>query len=121
MWELGQLNGATKRVRSNCSRSGCASARTRRLSCPRSAGPIRYGTGEIVHQASDASSGGFGIPWGHTRSFLSRMYVDADIGQGYDWQVAEWPYLNSYTAGQLAFMGQAGKIVWFDQVGGANT
>ena len=67
------------------------------------------------------SSGGFGIPWGHTRSFLSRMYVDADIGQGYDWQVAEWPYLNSYTAGQLAFMGQAGKIVWFDQVGGANT
>jgi hypothetical protein len=62
------------------------------------------------------------VPWGHTRSFLSRIYVDTDAGQGFDWQVAQWPYLNNWVGGAtITLMGQSGKIVWFTQVGDSNT
>jgi hypothetical protein len=75
-----------------------------------------------MYQVNDLASGGFGIPWGHTRSFLSRIYVDTDIGQGFDWQVAQWPYLNNWGNGAtITLMGQSGKIVWFTQVGDSNT
>jgi hypothetical protein len=83
-----------------------------------SPGPIRYSTGEIMYQVNDLASSGFGIPWGHTRSFLSRIYVDTDVGQGFDWQVAQWPYLNNWGGGAtITLMGQAGKVVWFTQAG----
>src|SRR5688500_5923501 len=55
--------------------------------------PIRYGTGELVLEATDLHTGGFGLPWGHTRSFASRLSDNANIGHGYNWQVAEWSYL----------------------------
>ncbi len=34
----------------------------------------RYGTGEVVLLASDVHSHGYGLPWGHTRSFASRLF-----------------------------------------------
>ena len=58
-----------------------------------SGGPIRYGTGEIVLSATDLSTGGFGFPWGHTRSFASRLSQPTNVGNGFNWQVQEWPYL----------------------------
>ncbi|MGH9543465.1 MAG: hypothetical protein ACRD2H_16490, partial [Terriglobales bacterium] len=87
-----------------------------------SAAPIRYATGEIHLDATDLMSGGFGAAWGHTRSYVSRMYVDGDVGQGFDWQVAEWPYLVAQTdpdgtLATLVLMGHAGKAVWFDVAG----
>ncbi|MGH7192638.1 MAG: hypothetical protein ACREJM_03785, partial [Candidatus Saccharimonadales bacterium] len=82
-----------------------------------SAAPVRYATGEIHLDATDLVGGGFGCDWGHSRSYVSRMYVDGDVGQGFDWQVAEWPYLLTRGEGGLALMGHACKIAMFDQVG----
>jgi hypothetical protein len=31
--------------------------------------PVRYTDGEVVHYATDLAAGGFGVPWGHRRSF----------------------------------------------------
>src|SRR5690349_20295276 len=71
----------------------------------RSGGPIRYATGEIEIQATDLQAGGFGLPWGHTRSFANRLTEDTNAGQGYNWQVAEWPYVVPGDDGSVAVMG----------------
>ncbi|HEX5442918.1 MAG TPA: hypothetical protein VFW87_03770, partial [Pirellulales bacterium] len=51
-------------------------------------GPIRYATGEVVIEADDLASGGFGTAWGHHRSFSSRLNANQDFGNGFNWQVA---------------------------------
>ena len=60
-----------------------------------SAAPVRYANGEVAVVSNDLEAGGFGLPWGHTRSFASRLTkFDSDqLGQGWNWLVQEWPYL----------------------------
>jgi hypothetical protein len=82
-----------------------------------STGPVRYGTGEIVLNASDLSTGGFGVPWGHTRSFANRLTQNTTVGNGYNWQVAEWPYLVFPSSTTVVVMGEATAALWFDLVG----
>src|SRR4051812_19014415 len=77
--------------------------------------PVRYASGEIVLEATDLSVGGFGLHWGHTRSFASRLSEDTNAGNGYNWQVKEWSYLIFPTATTVAIMGQANAALWFDR------
>jgi hypothetical protein len=73
---------------------------------------VRYATGEIVHYAQDLISSGFGTPWGHTRSFANRLSETTNVGNGYNWQVKEWPYL-VILDDAIAVMGQATEVRWF--------
>ena len=84
---------------------------------PFSAAPVRYATGELSLAAADIASDGFGVRWGHTRSFASRMSVSETGGNGFNWQVQEWPYLvMQYSGTVTAFIGP-NSAVWFDKAG----
>lgn len=79
-------------------------------------GPIRYSTGELVLSVDDLASGGYGAPWGHTRSFSSQLGYNEDFGQGFNWQVAQWPSLKQTSDNSAVLvMGQAGRQLWFDK------
>jgi len=58
------------------------------------------------------------VPWGHTRSYLSRLSNSETNGNGFNWQVAEWPYLVFDFEGNVAVMGQLNGALWFDKMGG---
>src|SRR4051794_31504208 len=64
---------------------GCASCSTK-PQAPQagqsSVRPVRYATGEVVLEAEDIHAGGFGVPWGHTRSFANRLTENTDAGNG---------------------------------------
>ena len=55
--------------------------------------PIRYATGEIALATTDFEVNGFGVPWGHTRSFYNRFVSRQTLGNGFNWTVEEWPFL----------------------------
>ena len=100
-------------------RSGGGSGSGSGPGCPTcSAAPIRYATGEIVLNVSDLETGGFGIPWGQTRSYANRLSNSYNFGNGYNWLVAEWTYLSIQPdPGTVAVMGIPTQTLWFDQVG----
>jgi len=79
-----------------------------------SCNPVRYATGEIQVIATDLEAEGFGVPWGHTRSFANRLTENTLAGNGFNWQVREWPYLVVQDSGSVAVMGQANFVLWFD-------
>ncbi|MBX3452388.1 MAG: hypothetical protein KF777_22720 [Planctomycetaceae bacterium] len=94
--------------------------------------PIRYSSGEALISAQDVVSNGFGKPWGHTRSFSGRkmlggkLGVPETIGNGYNWEVAEWPFLvldrssggiNPVSVSQIVVQGRAQQAIWFDRSG----
>ena len=90
--------------------------------CPdQSDQPIRYATGELALVASDLSGNGFGISWGHTRSFSSMLSSPLDLGNGWNWQIREWKYLilsgngiGSPPSSLVVLMGSPGQVAWFD-------
>ncbi|MEZ6129153.1 MAG: hypothetical protein R3C59_10765 [Planctomycetaceae bacterium] len=84
---------------------------------PVSAFPIRYGTGEVILNVSDFEVTGYGTPWGHTRSFGSRMSVNESNGSGFNWQVREWPYLVRDFDGNVTVLGIAAAAIWFTKDG----
>ncbi len=86
------------------------------LPCEFSAGPIRYADGSISIRATDLSSDGFSLPWGHTRSFQSRLSVNETIGNGFNWQVQEWPHLAIDQDGSVAVLGRQNTVVLFDRI-----
>ncbi len=79
--------------------------------------PIRYATGEIYLPATDLHSNGGGFPWGHTRSFASRLSENTNAGNGYNWRVKDWPYLVMQDSGTVVVMGAANAALWFDPSG----
>jgi hypothetical protein len=79
--------------------------------------PIRYATGELALSDVDLAGDGFGVPWGHTRSFASRLSISESLGNGYNWQVEEWPYLVRHYDGTVTVMGRANTAFWFDASG----
>jgi RHS repeat-associated protein len=82
-----------------------------------SSNPIRYADGSISLRASDISSSGFGVRWGHTRSFASRMSHSESAGNGFNWQVQEWPYVVTQYDGAVAVLGRQNTAVYFDKIG----
>ena len=88
-----------------------------------SAAPVRYANGEVSVVSNDLEAWGFGLPWGHTRSFASRLTkFDSDnLGQGYNWLVQEWPYLIADLTGSVVVQGEPNTACWFDLVAGQYT
>lgn len=91
----------------------------------RSSAPVTYGTGEFDYSVTDLSVKGYGVPWGHTRSFRPRLTHSETIGQGYNWQVKEWPFLVQGPSGlvgteitQVVIQGTSNSSYWFDKVDG---
>lgn len=65
-------------------------------------------------EADDLATGGFGTPWGHKRSFAGRLGYNFDLGQGYNWQVAQWPMLMPQPGEAMAVFGKANSLLFFD-------
>lgn len=82
-----------------------------------STAPVRYATGELSLVETDISSSGFGLKWGHTRSFRNRSSLVQTLGQGFNWQVAEWQHLVVQYGGTVVVMGEFGSELWFDKSG----
>lgn len=55
--------------------------------------PVRYANGEIALSVDDLASNGFGVAWGHRRSFASGQSHSESLGNGFNWHVQQWPYL----------------------------
>lgn len=59
---------------------------------------MRYFNGELQYEVTSLGSGGFGFPWGHSRTYSNQLYrsqavVSEDQGHGFNWLVQQWPYL----------------------------
>ncbi len=87
--------------------------------CEFSGNPVRYASGELLYSETDLISSGYGVPWGHTRRFLNRLSVPETLGNGYNWQIEQWPYLIIDFEGNVTIMGQ--HPVFFDKIGTAFT
>jgi len=83
-----------------------------------SKGPIRYSTGEIALNAVDIESGGFGIPWGHTRSFANRLSRNESVGNGFNWQVEQWSCAVADFDGNVTIVGRPNSALWFKKSDG---
>jgi hypothetical protein len=59
----------------------------------------------------DPQAGGFGVPWGHTRSFASRLTQSTNLGNGVNWQIQQWTYLVVQDSGTVVVMGDANAVL----------
>ena len=90
-----------------------------------SSAPVRYATGEMAINVTDLSTDGYGVPWGHTRSFANRQTASQSIGNGFNWLVKEWPYLvkkfsiqdSGIQIDTIVVQGVVGDALWYDNVG----
>lgn len=82
--------------------------------------PIRYSTGEVVLGATDIATDGFGIPWGHRRTFSSRLSADVNMANGYNWLVREWSYADRVSTFLYDFRNRRtdtdGEVDFYEQV-----
>ena len=84
-----------------------------------SSNPVRYANGEVKIVAEDLSSNGFGVPWGHTRSYSNQLTTQAGGNNGNSWCVGEWPYIVPSGASSVCVViGTIYDAVWFDLVSG---
>jgi len=85
-----------------------------------SSDPVRYSNGEVKFIGSDLTSAGFGVPWGHTRSYSNQLTNQVGGTNGNGWRVAEWPYVVETAPGAVTVCVVVGTVydaVWFDLVG----
>jgi RHS repeat-associated protein len=98
-----------------CSSSSCD---------PFSAHPVRYSSGEVRVVERDLSSTGFGLPWGHTRSYSNRVTNPDEGFNGSSWFVKEVPQLANVNAGAdpnqatIVVIGIINDALWYDYVSG---
>jgi hypothetical protein len=71
----------------------------------------------VAFAAVDLTSDGFGLPWGHTRSFVSRQTCSETLGNGFNWQIQEWPYLSVFCDSSVVVQGRAHEALWFRKIG----
>jgi hypothetical protein len=89
--------------------------------CGCSSHPVRYANGEIHLEAADLAAAGFGLSWGHRRSYSNRLSHHGEIGQGFGWLMSHWPYLIQKTGGAIVFVEDNHAAVWFDSSMGSYT
>ena len=77
--------------------------------------PVQYATGSLVLSATDIESNAFGKPWGHTRNFVNRLSNIHTFGNGFNWMVAEWPYLAFQPNGDIVVQGKGIEALWFEK------
>lgn len=89
------------------------------MSCPPSGSdPVSFLEGRIILRENDLSAGGFGQSWGHTRSYNNQLTDNADFGNGFNWLIAQWPYLVIDDV-SVAVVRAGRNSLWFDEVDGA--
>jgi hypothetical protein len=73
----------------------------------------------VVKQVGyDLASSGFGVPWGHTRSYSNQLTRQTGGANGNSWVVAQWPYVEQAGPTTMCVMvGTINEAVWFDLVG----
>jgi len=80
--------------------------------------PINYLNGQIVLSVTDLSSNSFSTLWKHTRTYSNQLAsASADVGQGYNWLVNNWPQMVRNLVSPSVFeytvvRGTAGSL-WF--------
>ncbi len=80
---------------------------------------MRYADGEVRLITSDVSSQGFGVPWGHTRSYSNKLTAQDTGVNGNSWFVAELPQLAQPTSTTLCLVSVVQEALWFDLVSGS--
>jgi len=88
---------------------------------PYSSHPIRYFNGEVQLAATDLSAGGFGTPWEQKRVYSNQLSSNADVGNGYNWLVEDWPYLVQEPDGSIHFIRGTKRSLQFDFDSGVYT
>lgn len=85
-----------------------------------SSNPVRYANGEVKIVAQDLSSKGFGVPWGHTRSYSNQLTSQIGGNNGNSWCVGEWPYIvPSGSTTMCVVIGTIYDAIWFDLISGS--
>jgi len=80
---------------------------------------VRYANGEVQIISNDLSSNGFGLMWGHTRSYSNQLTSQTGGLNGNGWVVKEWPYVVQVTGTTVCVINDTiYNAVWFDLVGG---
>ena len=80
--------------------------------------PVRFFDGVVHLQSTDLSSGGFGTPWGKSRSWSNGGYGGGD-GSGSGWVGAQTPYLLALGGTTLAEVSNGDTARYFDLVSGS--
>ncbi|MBN8628151.1 MAG: RHS repeat-associated core domain-containing protein, partial [Planctomycetes bacterium] len=90
-----------------------------------SSGPIRYANGEIQMSVTDVWSKGFGMPWGHRRTYCNQLKVNGqptsvDYGNGYNWLLTTSAYLIDLNGDdtEIQVVITPRLSYWFDLVAG---
>lgn len=83
--------------------------------------PVEFATGNVVIRATDIDSNGFGMLWGHSRSFSNRLATNWNFGNGTNWVISQLPSLsaaqwqgNNY----VAVVGDPNGGHWFRELAG---
>jgi RHS repeat-associated protein len=77
--------------------------------------PVLYSNGQVILKQMDVAGAGFGSGWSHTRTYSNQMTESEDRGNGYNWFLEDWPYLERtiYGDGWLVLLGDATDLIWF--------
>ena len=112
----GDQNG--KRCGCSNSCADCSGAKQNTTGCNSSFSsfPVRYSNGEIRLVSQDLGSDGFGVEWGHTRSYSNRVSPTNEGINGNSWFVKEVPYVVQVGI-YLVVVGTINDAVWFEPNG----
>jgi len=77
-------------------------------------GAVRLADGTVSVTDTDLASGGYGMPWGHTRTWTNRLGLAEKTPNGNGWTISQLPYLlqGSSTIVEVA-SGRSGR--YFDR------
>lgn len=79
---------------------------------------VRYATGEIVYSVTDIASGGYGLPWSHSRTFNNINSAGIDEGQGVNWDIPNLPFISNTRDEIYAILGDPLTMLWFERTPG---
>jgi hypothetical protein len=80
-------------------------------------GAVRVADGAVSLSSTDLSTGTFGIPWGHTRTYTSELGFGENSLNGRGMVISQLPFLIEGTATVVAVM-NGRSAFYFDRVGG---
>jgi len=77
---------------------------------------VSYASGQAQVTDVDVVGAGFGSGWSHTRTYTNQMTGSQDVGNGFNWYLEDWPYLEQTTFGNgwLVLLGNANDLLWFE-------
>ena len=74
---------------------------------------------------TDVDSEGYGLNWGHTRTYSNTMSEAFTRGNGWNWNVEHWPFLRptEFPGNPLVLLGNLYDLIWFqpNESGGYTT